>query len=454
MTKEFFEEVMRIPSCSRHEDMMIEYLLEWGKKHGCNTKKDSKGNVYMEKGSGIRPCLINHIDTVHRDQEEMVDKKIFKEIVWNGDHVTAVNPLTKKQTGLGMDNQGGACIALAVVARLKAVKAIFTVEEEIGMLGIKAADMKFFDDAAFVISNDSPDENRATHYSAGVQLYSDEFFKTYLEPICKKHGVTSFRSEPWTCIKEVRRNWAAKDGKHLECLNFGNAGDNPHSDKEGASFKGVCNAEELLYALCTEIPSDKQHVSAIEEPKWERPKWSSSGKSYGGKLSKEPDLDADEDFGSYVDELFGLDGGGDGGDWQTHDDSEMCQFEFVYDAEVQFERHKELCDEENLAVIFEPYNDRKGLAIAEGELQEIKNAYVLWYQIFYDDPSVRSWEELEDVDDLSEFEDGLIFLEDLDNVDDEVQPENLDDDTEEDAEEEKKEKPKQMDLFDWIDQQK
>ena len=132
----------------------------------------------------------------------------------------------------------------------------------------------------------------------------------------------------------------------------------------------------------------------------------------------------------------------------------MCQFEFVYDDEIQFERHKELCDEENLAVIFEPYNDRKGLAIAEGELQEIKNAYVLWYQIFYDDPSVRSWEELEDVDDLSEFEDGLIFLGDLDNVEDEVQPENLDDDTEEDAEEEKKEKPKQMDLFDWIDQQK
>ena len=168
MTKEFFEEVMRIPSCSRHEDMMIEYLLEWGKKHGCRTKKDGKGNVYMEKGSGLRPALCNHVDTVHTDQKEMVEEKVYKEIVWKGDHVTAVNPLTQKQTGLGMDNQGGACIALAVIDRLSAVKAIFTVEEEIGMLGIKAADMSFFDDAAFVFSNDSPDENRATHYSSGV----------------------------------------------------------------------------------------------------------------------------------------------------------------------------------------------------------------------------------------------------------------------------------------------
>ena len=108
MTKEFFEEVMRIPSCSRHEDMMQEFLLDWAKKNGCSAKKDGKGNVYMEKGSGIRPCLINHIDTVHTDQEKMVKEHVFKEIVWNGDHVTAVNPLTKKQTGLGMDNQGGA----------------------------------------------------------------------------------------------------------------------------------------------------------------------------------------------------------------------------------------------------------------------------------------------------------------------------------------------------------
>lgn len=129
----------------------------------------------------------------------------------------------------------------------------------------------------------------------------------------------------------------------------------------------------------------------------------------------------------------------------------MCRFEFTYEDESQFERHKELCEEENLAVIFEDYDDRSETAAVEGELQEIKNAYVLWYQIFYDDPSVKTWEQLEDVDDLSDFSDGVIFLEDLDNVDDEIKPENLDDDTEEEKEEEKKEEnSKQMDLFDWI----
>lgn len=441
MTKEFFEEVMRIPSCSRHEDMMIEYLLEWGKSHGCRTKKDGKGNVYMEKGSGLRPCLINHIDTVHTDQKEMVEEKVYKEIVWKGDHVTAVNPLTQKQTGLGMDNQGGACIALAVIDRLSAVKAIFTVEEEIGMLGIRAADMGFFDDAAFLFSNDSPDENRATHYSSGVQLYSDGFFKEYLEPICKDHGVTSFRSEPWTCIKHVRLTWKDKDGKHLECLNFGNAGDRPHSDYEGASFKGVCNAEDLLYDLCTKIPCDKQHVSDIqEEPPRPLPTWIK-----GKTLSKEPDFDNDDqDFGSYVDELFGI-GGSD--DWQMHDDTDECQFIFTYDSKEQFEKHQELCDHEGLFVSFGNFREGSDTAMATAELQEMKDAYILWYQLFYDDPSVKTWDELEAVDDLADFGEGIMFADDADAEDgehsDDLPPEDIDKKKEETKQE-------QMDLFDWF----
>lgn len=432
MTKDFFESVMCIPSCSKYEDMMQEFLMNWGKAHGCSVKKDSKGNIYLTKGkppSGhYYPTLCNHVDTVHTDQEEMVKEHVYKEIIWKGDHVTAVNPLTQKQTGLGMDNQGGACIALAAIDRLGAVKAIFTVEEEIGMLGIKAADMSFFDDAAFVISNDSPDENRATHYSSGVQLYSDGFFKEYLEPICKDHGVTSFRSEPWTCIKHVRQTWKDKDGKHLECLNFGNAGDRPHSDYEGASFKGVCNAEDLLVDLCTKIPCDKQHVSDIAaEPPRPLPAW-----YRGSKDIKDLDFDDDDqDYGSYIDELFGISGD----DWQMHDDMDECQFMFTYDSKDQFKKHQELCDHEGVVVSFDDFHEKSSTAMATGELQEMKNAYILWYQIFYDAPEVKTWEQLEDADDLSDFAEGIDFFTDPDDSDEE-------DDVDEG--------PKQMNLFDWV----
>lgn len=363
MTKNQFEAVMRIPTCSKHEDMMQEFLLEWAGKHGYSAKKDGKGNILMSKGQTgpgkYAVGLINHIDSVHNDQIEMVKQRVYKEIVWEGDKVTAINPLLPKrggfssgwatswkkdgekpakqpslfgkgdvadveqkedgtyevkdkdgkkdevkdgkseektpgekeqkkeeekpvemgrQTGLGMDNQGGCAIALAVMEDLPVCRTAFTVEEEIGMLGARAMDMSFFDDCAFVFSNDSPDRNRGTHYSSGVQLYSDEFFKEHLQKICADHGLTDFRSEPFTCILNVR-NHRLPDGKHLECLNFGNGGYNAHMDTEYAKFADVCAAEGLLRALCTKIPLDKQYSSDIgEEPR----SWGGYGGSYSG----------------------------------------------------------------------------------------------------------------------------------------------------------------------------
>lgn len=356
MTKEFFEEVMRIPTSSGHEEMMIEYIKEWGSKNGCSVKQDGKKNVYLIKGAPptghYYPAFINHMDTVHHNQDEMVVQKIYKEIVWEGDKVIAYNPLRKNntenqpkpidpkkdpdkqvqtefllkekneekevlepevldpldpedlidtdnveieivkdkpkplalgydksasskfnfknfykrdpgRTGLGMDDQGGCAIALAVLQSLPYGKALFVVEEEIGMLGSKAADMSFFDDCAFVFSNDSPEKNRATHYSSGVQLYSDEFFKEFLNPVCSRHGISKFNSEPYTDIIQVR-NHKLPNGQHLETFNFGNGGYDPHSYTEYAIFSDVCAAEETLKDLCSSIPLNKQYTSEIK----------------------------------------------------------------------------------------------------------------------------------------------------------------------------------------------
>ena len=99
MTKEFFEEVMRIPSYSGHEDMMRDFLLDWGRKNGCQARKDGKGNIFLTKGkppSGqYYPAMCNHIDTVHRDQEDMIKRGVYKEIAWEGDIVKAFNPIAK-----------------------------------------------------------------------------------------------------------------------------------------------------------------------------------------------------------------------------------------------------------------------------------------------------------------------------------------------------------------------
>lgn len=280
MTREQFEEVMRIPSCSGHEDMMQDFLLDWAKRHGVKAKRDSKGNIFMEKGSSkLKPGLCNHMDTVHNDQIELIRKKTYKTIKWDDDKVTAVNPLTDKPTGLGMDDQGGCAIALAVIDRLPNVKAAFFVEEEVGMAGSRAANLtEWIKDVSFVFSNDSPDRNRGTKSSSGVILYSDEFFKNHLEDICKSHGLTDFRNEPYTDIKNIRLA-ELPDGKHIECLNFGNGGYNAHRDTEYAKFSEVNAAEELLYELCTKIPSDVQYSSDVKNHVF--PSYSYSNSLYG-----------------------------------------------------------------------------------------------------------------------------------------------------------------------------
>ena len=442
----FAKHILSVPTISGKEDFFIDCIKKWCKIVGIKCSQDGKGNLYLVKGDAgsakWTPCLISHLDTVHRKYLPYIQKKELLPVKIDGDR------LYIDGMGIGADCKAGVAICLSVMRKVKSCKCALFVEEETGMNGSRALDKSFFDNVSYVLSWDSPGGNRATETSSGVPMFTKEFADIF-KPIYAKHGVTNWKHEPFTDTVQIVKQLG------ICCINARNGGGMAaHTDREDCSLKDMNDSEQLCLDAIAGIPCDRKWEIKYEEPKWERPKWSFSGKSYGGKLSKEPDFDSDEDFGSYVDELFGLDGSGDGGDWQTHDDTEMCQFMFAYEDESQFERHKELCEEENLAIIFEDYNDRSETATVEGELQEIKNAYVLWYQIFYDDPSVKTWEQLEDVDDLSDFNDGLIFLEDLDNVDDEVQPENLDDDTEEDAEEEKKEKPEQMDLFDWIDQQK
>ena len=442
----FAKHILSVPTISGKEDFFIDCIKKWCKIVGIKCSQDGKGNLYLVKGDAgsakWTPCLISHLDTVHRKYLPYIQKKELLPVKIDGDR------LYIDGMGIGADCKAGVAICLSVMRKVKSCKCALFVEEETGMNGSRALDKSFFDNVSYVLSWDSPGGNRATETSSGVPMFTKEFADIF-KPIYAKHGVTNWKHEPFTDTVQIVKQLG------ICCINARNGGGMAaHTDREDCSLKDMNDSEQLCLDAIAGIPCDRKWEIKYEEPKWERPKWSFSGKSYGGKLSKEPDFDSDEDFGSYVDELFGLDGSGDGGDWQTHDDTEMCQFMFAYEDESQFERHKELSEEENLAIIFEDYNDRSETATVEGELQEIKNAYVLWYQIFYDDPSVKTWEQLEDVDDLSDFNDGLIFLEDLDNVDDEVQPENLDDDTEEDAEEEKKEKPEQMDLFDWIDRQK
>lgn len=432
---------------------MIEFLMDWGSKHGCKTRKDGKGNVYMEKGSAKHPVgCINHVDSVHNDQIEMVKQKAFKELVWEGDKVTAKNPLTGKQTGLGMDNQGGTCIALAVIEAVPAIKAMFPVEEETGCQGTKASSyVEFFKDCSFVFSNDSPDRNRATHYSSGTQLYSDRFFEEFIGPVFKKHGVTSFRSEPWTDCKWVRLNVKGEDGKNIEVINAGNGGYDAHRDTEYAKFSDVTAAVDMMIDLCNKVGTDKQYTSDIEEEP--RPTYSSgfSGysdwwdRTYGNKASSSGWWDQWKKNRSSgkasQDDLPGFDAKN-----VKHSDKNMeCVVRVKFSSEAALKDAISDMAGENVDVTAKKI-DPVTLSIT-GTLAEVQKAYVSAYNAEHG-TDYASWKRLKDAGAESGFWNSVVRSEEPETIDVDID-DDVDDDIPTGSEDDEIE-----DFWNWYDSQK
>jgi len=136
-----FDEIRKIPRCSKHEEKIREYILNFSKKNDLKTKTDKPGNVViskpatpgMEKKSTV--ILQGHMDMVcEKNSDVKFDfTKDQINLKLNGDILTADG------TTLGADNGIGLAISLAILEdkTLKhgPIEALFTVDEETGLTG-------------------------------------------------------------------------------------------------------------------------------------------------------------------------------------------------------------------------------------------------------------------------------------------------------------------------------
>ena len=136
-----FDEIRKIPHCSKHEDKIRNYILDFAKQHGLKSKTDKPGNVVISKpaSSGMedRPVVIlqSHMDMVCEKNSD-VDHDFTKDPIklkLKGDILTADG------TTLGADDGIGVATTLAILEdkTLKhgSVEALFTVDEETGLTG-------------------------------------------------------------------------------------------------------------------------------------------------------------------------------------------------------------------------------------------------------------------------------------------------------------------------------
>ena len=136
-----FDEIRKIPHCSKHEEKIRDYIINFAKNQKLKYKQDKTGNIVIYKtaspGFEKKPTIIlqGHMDMVceknsdikHDFLKDPIKLKINNDI------------LTADGTTLGADNGIGVATSLAILEdnnlKLGAIEGLFTVDEETGLTG-------------------------------------------------------------------------------------------------------------------------------------------------------------------------------------------------------------------------------------------------------------------------------------------------------------------------------
>ena len=169
---QYFEEICAIPHGSRNLQQISDYLVDFAKAHGLKYRQDEDLNVIIWKDGSkgyedSDPVILQgHMDMV-AVKESDCDKDMEKEgldLEIDGDYILA------KGTSLGGDDGIAVAYTLAVLDDEEMahppIEAIFTVNEEIGMLGAATIDVSDLKGRLFM-NMDSEDEGVFTVSCAG-----------------------------------------------------------------------------------------------------------------------------------------------------------------------------------------------------------------------------------------------------------------------------------------------
>jgi hypothetical protein len=246
------KEVLSIPTHSRYEELMIEYLKEVLTEKGYvdvsnpydydGSDKyftvDKIGNIYVTKGEAeFFPCFVAHTDTVHRVNHNLKVVQLEEE---GKTILTGIDSETMRPSGIGGDDKCGVFLCLEMLDTLDNVKVALFVSEEIGCVGSRQADPEFFSNVGYAIQYDSPKGNSMSMTLMGEQLFTKEGdFGQKVSGLILEHGITDWARHPFTDI------WPLMEKFKFSCLNLAAGYHRYHTDNEYVVVEEVQNAFEL-----------------------------------------------------------------------------------------------------------------------------------------------------------------------------------------------------------------
>lgn len=121
----YFEHICSIPHCSYQAQKLGEFLLEFSKSRGFDTKIDESFNIHAIKGKP-KICLQAHYDMVCVGEAPKI------ELENDGEFLSA------KNSTLGADNGIGLAIIMDIMDEAQDLEVLFTSDEEVGLIGANA----------------------------------------------------------------------------------------------------------------------------------------------------------------------------------------------------------------------------------------------------------------------------------------------------------------------------
>ncbi|MBQ5410503.1 MAG: beta-Ala-His dipeptidase, partial [Bacteroidales bacterium] len=185
---ENFYGLTQVPRPSKHEGKVQEFLLEWGKEHGVDVRRDDTGNIIFS--APATPGYENRKGVIMQAHMDMVPQKTA-----DTDHDFLTDPIQTeikgewvgaKVTTLGADNGIGVAIAMAAMAdkSLKhgPLEALITYDEETGMGGANALKPGILK-GDILLNLDSEEEGElCTGCAGGIDGTADFRYRTYRTP--------------------------------------------------------------------------------------------------------------------------------------------------------------------------------------------------------------------------------------------------------------------------------
>ena len=167
-----FADLNAIPRPSKKEERICQFMIDFGKNIGLETRQDAIGNIIIKKpaSKGMEEqktiILQGHLDMVHQKNSDTVfdfDTQGI-EMQVEGDWVRA------NGTTLGSDNGIGVAAIMAVLSSNEishpAIEALFTIDEETGMTGAIKLDHSYFD-GEILLNLDTEDDDELSIGCAG-----------------------------------------------------------------------------------------------------------------------------------------------------------------------------------------------------------------------------------------------------------------------------------------------